>query len=135
MKIQRILIIVSYIEISYHGQDIIVIEPVFLERTEVAVYIMIAFIVNTFEAMQTRFFFWSFKSREINLEISFTIPCYIFIVFEFSITFLALELMCVACKSCMFSFPAILTLWDIRVHVSISNSGNVVFYIEASFYE
>jgi len=120
---------------TYYGQDIIVIEPVFLERTEVAVHIMIAFIVNTFEAMQTRFFFWSFKSREINLEISFTIPCYISMVFEFSITFLALEPMCVACKSCMFSFPAILTLWNIRVHISTSNSGNVVFYIEAPFYE
>jgi len=61
----------------------VVIELVFPEWTNVTVYLMIIFAVNTFETVQTRFSFQSFELKGISLKVSFVTPCHISVVFEF----------------------------------------------------
>jgi len=60
----------------------VAIELVFPKWTNVTVYLMIIFAVDTFETVQTRFSFQSFELKRINLKVSFVTPCYISVVFE-----------------------------------------------------
>ena len=51
--------------------------------------------------------------------------------FMWTIAFDALRFLNSARHSGIFSFPTIFTLWNIGVHVSFSDSGNIPSYIKA----
>ena len=82
---------------------------------------MVTFAIDTFEAVRAWFLFGSFKSRRISLEIYFTTPCYVFIVFNLvqSVAFLVFRSVDIICKCRMFPLLAIFALRDSRVHVGI----------------
>ena len=61
----------------------VAIELVFPEWTNITVYLMIIFAVDTFETVQTRFSFQSFELKGISLKVSFVTSCHISVVFEF----------------------------------------------------
>jgi len=69
----------------------------------------------------------------IFLEVGFTTPSYIFVVFNFiqPIAFWAFFTMCVIYKSGMFLLPAILALGDFRIHVGPINCSDMTSDIEA----
>ena len=62
---------------------LVAIELVFPEWTNITVYLMIIFAVDTFETVQTRFSFQSFELNGISLKVSFVTSCHISVVFEF----------------------------------------------------
>lgn len=62
---------------------LVIIELVFPEWANVTVYLMVTFVVDTFETIQTRFSFQSFELKNISPEVSFITSCYISVVFEF----------------------------------------------------
>ena len=49
------------------------IEPVFLERAQIGVSLMITLTVRVFKRVGTKFPLFHFKSRRINLEVQFAI--------------------------------------------------------------
>ena len=70
----------------------------------------------------------------VGFEGHFTVPCYIFIVFNFveTIVFLTFKSVNTTCESNIFSFPAVFTLGDARVHIDTSNYNNVLTDVKAS---
>ena len=62
---------------------LVIIELVFPEWANVTVYLMVTFVVDTFETIQTRFSFQSFELKNISPEVSLVTSCYISMVFEF----------------------------------------------------
>ena len=62
---------------------LVIIELVFPEWANVTVYLMVTFVVDTFETIQTRFSFQSFELKNISPEVSLVTSCYISVVFEF----------------------------------------------------
>jgi len=110
------------------------VEPMSPKGTWVWICLMIALTVRAFKWMRTQFAFLHFKVRRIYLWISFATPAKLTMVFGFvgPITLDAFGLLNSIWECGMTLFPAIFTLWNPKVHVSISNSYNEPTNIEAS---
>jgi len=79
-------------------------------------------------------FFLDFKFRGVSFEICLTIPCHLPVMFNFVRTVIldAFGTICIAYKSCVFLFPAILVLGNIKVYVHIPNCYNMATNVKAS---
>ena len=93
---------------------------------------MVILAVWTFEDMWAWFTFFGFKAWWVSLFISFATPTELVVVFRFmqTITFDTFKSLNSAWQHSMFLFPTIFTLWNTKVHVSSSNSGNILSYIK-----
>ena len=94
---------------------------------------MIISIVRTIEWMRTQFTFLYFKVRRICLWVSFATLAELIMVFGFvgPVVLNVFGLLDSIQECGMTPFPAIFTLWNLRVHISISNSCNEPTDVEA----
>ena len=92
----------------------------------------IAFAINIFEAIWTRFSFEGFKSGGIDFEIGFAISCHISIVFNLVrfIVFLTFRPMNITCEYSVFSSPVGFALGNTRIYINTSDYGNVLANIK-----
>ena len=112
----------------------IIVEAMLLEETSVQVSLILALIVRAFEQVRVRFALQNFKSWGISFIVCFVTPCKLVVMFRLVGT-IALDTFCLSDsvqKYWVFPLLVILALRNAWVHVSISNNGNVAFYIEAS---
>ena len=75
--------------------------------------------------------------RGVGLEISFATPGEIVVMFGFieAFIFQAPHILKAVCEGSMTPLPAVLALWDTRIHVHPFNSSNKATNVEASIYK
>ena len=112
---------------------LLLVEPMFSERTYIAICLMLTFTVDVLEGVRTVFFFFYLKSWGVSFEIHLATLCHVPMVFNLvrTITFDVIGTMCMAYKDSMASFSAVFALENIKVHVCFTNSCNVAFYVKA----
>ena len=105
----------------------IMVEPVFPEWAQIAIYLIITFAIDILKAMWIGFAFGDFKLERIGFEICFVVLCYISVVFNLmgTVVFLIFGLINVIYKCGVFLLPPILALGNTRIHVSVSDSSNI----------
>ena len=83
--------------------------------------------------MRAQFALFGFKMQRIDLEICLITLGKIVIMFNFvqSIALYTSRALEVTSKGGVFPLPTIFVLWDIWIHICISNSGNITTNIEA----
>jgi len=111
----------------------LVVEPVLPKWILITISLVFAFAVDAFEQMRAWFTFCSFEPWRIDFEIGFATLCHVSMMFKFvgAITSLASCSMCSVDKGGVSPLLAVLALRNTRIHVSASDSGNVVTYVEA----
>jgi len=105
----------------------------FIESIYVAVSLMLSFVIDALERVQTQIPFFSFKSGEVSLEVSLTISCYLSVMFYFmrTVAFDTFRSMHTTHEGHISLFLTILTLIDTRIHICSLNCCNVTSDIEA----
>ena len=113
------------------------VEAVFPKWAVVGVGLVISFAVGALEGVRARFALFSFKSRRVDLGVSFTTPTDVPVMFRFvgPITFDAFGPSDSARECGVSPFPAVFTLGDSRIHVRSSDRGDILAHIEASVNE
>ena len=98
---------------------------------------MVTLAVNAFKGVKAIFALFGFKMRGVGLEISFATPGEIVVMFGFieAFIFQAPHILKAVCEGSMTPLPAVLALWDTRIHVHPFNSSNKATNVEASIYK
>ena len=109
------------------------VKTVFLEKTEIGVSLMIAFIVYTFESVWVQLSLLSFQPQRIRFCISLTAPYKVVVVLSLVriIAFYIPRTLNSTRKGHMSLFPTIFTLQYTQVHVCPINSSDIASNIEA----
>ena len=108
------------------------IETVTPIRTCVAVHLMVAFAVNTFERMRTKLTFLCSKPWWINVSVFFTVLCSLPMMLSLvrSIAFDASGHMWLTPKGWMSPSPTVFTLWNTGICTSVMYSDNESSYVK-----
>ena len=110
------------------------IELVFSEQTSITICLIFFFTVDILKEVQARFIFFYFKSKKVSLEICFTIPYHLSVIF-YLIEAIILDTfgpMHMTYKIHISQFLPILALRNTQIYVGFLNHYNVVSNIEAS---
>jgi len=101
-------------------------------RTWITVCLMVFLAVNTLEDMRVRLAFLSSKPWWIHLGVFFAAPCFLPVMLRFmrSIVFNIPRCVWLVAEYWVFLFPAVLTLWNTRIHICAMNGGNILANVE-----
>ena len=104
-----------------------------LEGTDIWVCLVIILIVDTFKYMRVQFSLFGFKTRRVHLKVCLVTLGKIIMVFNlvWSVTLNAPKVLEATSEGDISLLPAVLTLWDSRIHIHISNGSNITTNIEA----
>ena len=93
--------------------------------------------VDIFKCMRAWSALLSSKTRRVCFKVCFTTPGKMMIVFNlvWSITLDVPKALEATSKGGMSPLPAVLALWDYRIHICTFNGSNITTNIEASIYE
>ena len=106
----------------------------FPEETCIAIHLVVPFIIDIFERVQTEIALFFFKSEGISLKICLITPHHISVVFYLiqTITLNIIRSMHMTYEDYVPLFPTIIALKNTRIYVCFSNHHNVAFYVKTS---
>ena len=112
----------------------VLVKLILPEYTGVWVSLVFALAVGIFEQIGVWFALLGFESWGVSFLVYFAAPCELSVMFRL-VRLVALDTFCLLDPiwECWISpLPAVLALGNIWIHVGISNSSDIAFYIEAS---
>ena len=114
-------------------QVLFFVKVVTLERTDIRICLVITLVVDTLKCVGAWFALLCFKIRRVNLKVHLTTLCKMLMILNlmWSIAFYIPRTLKVAGKSGMTPLLAILVLWNTKIHICITNSGNEATDVEA----